>query len=312
MPLNSILLIGRNQSSNWVATDRKGLRSRLFASRAAMAVLIQPTLSNAAAAIRQKVHMMTRIAATGLAAMSVICSAPPAYAGELLRVQGHLMRWASEAPVGRTIITYSTLTGPYLVQTDKSILSPTNCAKMHAFADIAGKSPTLLGEKAKSELQSAFQAWERVAAIAFVEVDDPRRANIVIGAADDPGGRAFANLSYRSEKGSRPVTMALGKPEPLPSAKTDAENDDGSMVPIDQAYVCLNPKSRWKIGFDGDLDVYDLRHTFMHEVGHAIGLDHPGGTGAIMAFRYDERVRDLQPSDIDGAQRLYGAPASAD
>jgi ApaG protein len=28
---------------------------------------------------------------------------------------------------------------------------------------------------------------------------------------------------------------------------------DGSMVPIDQAYVCLNPKSRWKIGFDGAL-----------------------------------------------------------
>jgi predicted Zn-dependent protease len=312
MPLHSNLFIVQNQSSNLALIDRKGLRSGLFAIRDVMAVLIQPTLSNAVRAIRQKVHMMTRLAATGLAAMSVICSAQPARAGELLRVQGHLMRWASEAPVGRTIITYSTLTGPYLVQNGKSILSPTNCAKMHAFADIAGRSPTLSEEKAKRELQSALQAWERVAAIAFVEVDDPRRANIVIGAADDPGGRAFANLSYRSEKGLRPVTMALGKPEPLPSAKTHAENDDGAMVPIDQAYVCLNPKSRWKIGFDGDLDVYDLRHTFMHEIGHAIGLDHPDSTGAVMAFRYDERVRELQPSDIDGVQRLYGAPASAD
>jgi predicted Zn-dependent protease len=82
-------------------------------------------------------------------------------------------------------------------------------------------------------------------------------------------------------------------------------------VPIDQAYVCLNPKSRWKTGFDGNLDVYDLRHTFTHEVGHAIGLDHPDSTGAVMAFRYDERVRDLQPSDIAGVQRLYGAHAAA-
>jgi len=277
-----------------------------------MAVLIQPTLSNAATTIRQKVHMMTRLAATGLAAMSVICSTPPAHAGELLRVQGHLMRWPSETPLERTVITYSILTGSYLVQNDKRILSPTNCAKMHAFGDIVGKSPALSEDKAKRELQSAFQAWERVAAIAFVEVDDPRLANIVIGAADDPGGRAFANLSYRSEKGLTPVTMALGKPEPLPSPTTDATNDDGSMVPIDQAYVCLNPKSRWKIGFDGDLDVYDLKHTFMHEIGHAIGLDHPDSTGSVMAFRYDERVRDLQPSDIDGAQRLYGAPGSAD
>jgi predicted Zn-dependent protease len=183
---------------------------------------------------------------------------------------------------------------------------------MHAFADIVGKSPALPEEKAKRELQSAFQAWEHVAALAFIEVDDPLLANIVIGAADDPGGRAFANLSYRSENGLRPVTMALGKPELPPSAATDAKNDDGSMAPIDQAYVCLNPNSRWKIGFDGNLDVYDLRHTFMHEIGHAIGLDHPNSTGAVMAFRYDERVRDLQPSDVDAVQRLYGAPASAD
>ena len=272
----------------------------------------QQTLSNAAATIRQTVRIMTRLAATGLAAMSVIWGAPPAHAGALLSVQGHLMRWPSEAPVGRTIITYSTLTDRYLVQNDKRILSPTNCAKMHAFADIVGKTSTLSVETAKRELQSAFHAWERVAAIFFVEVDDPRLANIVIGAADDPGGHAFANLSYRSEKGLRPVTMALGKAEPLPSATTDANSDDGSIVPIDQAYVCLNPKSRWKIGFDGDLDIYDLRHTFMHEIGHAIGLDHPDSTGAVMAFRYDERVRDLQPSDIDGVQRLYGAPASAD
>jgi len=29
-----------------------------------------------------------------------------------------------------------------------------------------------------------------------------------------------------------------------------------------------------------------------------------------MAFRYDERVRELQPSDIAGVQRLYGAHAA--
>ena len=120
---------------------------------------------------------------------------------------------------------------------------------------------------------------------------------------------AFANLSYRSEKGLTPVTMALGKPEVSASPALDDNGGDGSIVPIDQAYVCLNPKSRWKIGFDGNLDVYDLRHTFTHEVGHAIGLDHPDSTGAVMAFRYDERVRDLQPSDIAGVERLYGPHA---
>ena len=256
--------------------------------------------------------MMRMVLLTGLAAASWICNAGAGRAGELLRVQGHLMRWAPQTPGGRTLITYSVLTGRYSVQSGRSILSPSNCAKMHAFGDIVTVSPGITEEKAKEELHLAFEAWEKVADIDFVEVEDPHFADIVIGAADDPGGRAFANLSYRSAKGVTPVTMALGNtaspPLPAPSAE---ESGDSSMIPIDQAYVCLNPKSRWKTGFDGNLDIYDLRHTFMHEIGHAIGLDHPDVTGAVMAFRYDEQVSELQPSDISGAQRLYGARRAA-
>ncbi len=250
--------------------------------------------------------MMRLLVLTGVMAASFIGTAGSAAAGELLRVQGHMIRWAPDALGGKTVITYSILTGPYNVQSDKSILSPSNCAKMHAFADIVTLSPGISEERAKSELKAAFQTWEKVADIVFVEAADPRSANIVIGAADDPGGRAFANLRYRSEKGFTPVTMALGKPDSSAAVVPEGQSSDGSMVPIDQAYVCLNPRSRWKIGFDGNLDVYDLRHTFTHEVGHAIGLDHPDSTGAVMAFRYDERVRELQPSDIAGVQRLYG------
>ncbi len=252
--------------------------------------------------------MIRRVALAGLAAVSSFGNAALAEAGELLRVEGYLMRWAPEAAGGKTIITYSILQGAYHVKTRKSILSPSNCAKMHAFSDIVAKSPDLTEEKAKDELQAALQRWESVANIAFIEMNDPKLANIVIGAADDPGGRAFANLSYRGEKGPTPVTMALGNAPASPVL--DDNGGDGSVVPIDQAYVCLNPKSRWKIGFDGNLDVYDLRHTFTHEVGHAIGLDHPDSTGAVMAFRYDERVRDLQPSDIAGVRRLYGPRAA--
>ncbi len=242
---------------------------------------------------------------TVLTVLSLVFNAGWADAGALLKVEGHTMRWAPDAPGPATVITYSILKGPYTVQSDKSILSPSNCARMHAFADIVAISPDVSEATAKRELQSAFEAWENVTAIKFVEVSDPRLANIVIGAAEDPGGRAFANLSYRSEKGITPVTMALGKPRAAPPGPEGIE--DGVTVAIDQAYVCLNPKAKWKTGFDGNLDVYDLRHTFTHEVGHAIGLDHPDSTGAVMAFRYDERVRDLQPSDIAAAQKLYGA-----
>jgi hypothetical protein len=80
------------------------------------------------------------------------------------------------------------------------------------------------------------------------------------------------------------------------------------MKPISKALVCLNPLKRWKIGFDGDLKTYDLRYTLAHEIGHAIGLDHPSGGGQIMGYRYEERFRSLQPGDVRGAVLLYGAP----
>ncbi|MBT3071781.1 matrixin family metalloprotease [Rhodomicrobium sp. Az07] len=232
-------------------------------------------------------------------------------AGVLLQVDDRPMRWSPEEPGKKTVITYTLLSAPYRVQSNRSILSPSNCARMRPFADIVAVSPDVKEQAAKSELREALRTWESAANIAFEEVSDPGAAKIVIGAADDPGGRAFANLSYRSEKGvATPVAMALGKPGMRAQSGRAPIAHGGDAVAIEQAYVCLNPKSPWKIGFDGNLNIYDLRHTFTHEVGHAIGLDHPDATGAIMGYRYDERVRTLQPSDIAGVQRLYGAPAS--
>jgi hypothetical protein len=60
------------------------------------------------------------------------------------------------------------------------------------------------------------------------------------------------------------------------------------------------------VGFDGNTRVYDLRYTFVHEIGHAIGLDHPGPSGQVMSFRYDEQHRDLQAGDLNGVTMLYG------
>ena len=75
--------------------------------------------------------------------------------------------------------------------------------------------------------------------------------------------------------------------------------------------VCLNPTRPWKIGFDGDLDVYDLRYTLIHEIGHAIGLDHPAIAGQLMAYKYGEKFRVLQAGDIRGVETLYGPRRAA-
>jgi hypothetical protein len=76
--------------------------------------------------------------------------------------------------------------------------------------------------------------------------------------------------------------------------------------PITQALVCLNPAKPWKVGFDGDLKTYDVRYTLAHEIGHAIGLDHPEPGGQLMSARYGEQFRTLQDGDVRGAIQLYG------
>jgi predicted Zn-dependent protease len=133
-----------------------------------------------------------------------------------------------------------------------------------------------------AETAAAFRAWESAANITFIPVDDPDQADILIGAQGQPVGRAYANVMYQ------PGSV------------------DGVRV-IDRALVCLNPDQRWKVGFDGDIEVYDLRYTLVHEIGHAIGLDHPGPSGQIMSFGYSENYSDLQPGDFYGVQLLYGA-----
>jgi hypothetical protein len=158
-----------------------------------------------------------------------------------------------------------------------------NCADLAPMEALAG--PTLSFEALKREAEAAFRVWERAANLAFHRVDDPRDANIVLGAQGSPVGRAFANVSYG------------------PAAK------DGVRL-IDQALVCLNPDQKWKIGFDGNTEVYDIRYTLIHEIGHAVGLDHPGPEGQIMGFRYTEMIAGLQPGDLHGIRLLYGPPAT--
>jgi Matrixin len=123
--------------------------------------------------------------------------------------------------------------------------------------------------------------WQAAAGISFREAESPERADILIGAQAEPEGWAFADVFYDMKS-------------PVP------------VKPISRALICLNPTRQWKVGFDGDLQRYDLRYTFAHEIGHAIGLDHPAGAGQIMGYRYEERFRELQAGDVSGAVLLYG------
>jgi hypothetical protein len=201
----------------------------------------------------------------------------------LLDLENQTVKWQSPRFGASAVVTYA-------FATDSITTTPgaRNCAKMLPAAR-AYEASGIETSRFRREVAAAFRMWEKVANISFRETTDAASAGILIGAQAEPVGRAFTNVALRP--------MSNRKPE-------------GKKV-IARSLICLNPQQPWKIGFDGRLDVYDLRYTIAHEVGHAIGLDHPSPAGQLMSYRYDERQTGLQPGDIKGATLLYGERAGA-
>ena len=187
----------------------------------------------------------------------------------LLELAGSHVKWGS-AELGRgATVTYAFATKAMSFEGARNCRGLTSIASLRQDVDVV-----------RAETAKAFALWSGVANISFQEVADVDAAGIVIGAQAVPDGRAFANVQ--------------------PSA------EDGLVRTIQQSLVCLNPSIHWKVGMNGNTEIYDLQYTLAHEVGHAIGLDHPSSSGQLMAYRYNEKFGHLQQGDIAGAIALYG------
>jgi hypothetical protein len=197
----------------------------------------------------------------------------------LLELGGRNARWVVPKSGLPATIRYAFLPEP------AQFPGARNCDAMLP-PDAALKSSHIALSEFRREVRAAFSTWEKAANIVFVETASVADAGILIGADAKARGRAFTNVALGNEAGAAASGMGA----------------------IRQSLICLNPRRPWKIGFDGNLDVYDLRFTITHEIGHAIGLDHPSPEGQLMSFRYVETARDLQRGDIAGAVALYGRP----
>jgi Matrixin len=195
---------------------------------------------------------------------------------KILKLEGHQVRWPSPQNGAPLVVTYR------VVNEQTEFPGARNCRKITGVGELLAAS-NVSDTAFRAELAAAFAMWEAAANITFKEAPEGTRADVLIGAQVDPEGWAFAEVFYdtASREAVRPISRAL---------------------------VCLNPQRRWKVGFDGDLRTYDLRYTLAHEIGHAIGLDHPQGGNQIMGYRYEEGFRTLQPGDVRGAVLIYGEP----
>ena len=198
----------------------------------------------------------------------------------LIRLDGSFMKWGAPRLGTGAIIRYAFAT--------RMTAHPKarNCRAMVPLGGLLAATG-IRSAVFRRETEAAFALWSAAADLRFERVDDPARADILIGAQARPRGRAYADVDFKAAPGAR-----IGA--------------------LRQSLICLNPVQKWKVGFDGDLEVYDLRYTLAHEIGHAIGLDHPGADGSLMGYRYDERSRELRTGDIAGAALLYGARQATD
>lgn len=219
-----------------------------------------------------------RALAPAAPAASVQTTPADGRAFRLLELGGRKVRWTLPADGVPATVSYAFVTQPM------QFPGARNCDTMTA-PDAALSRSRLRFDDFRREVRAAFAAWEQAANIVFRETASVAEAGILIGADGKPRGRAFTNVALREETGA---------------------HGGASMGAIRQSLICFNPAKPWKIGFDGNLDVYDVRYTVMHEIGHAIGLDHPGPEGQLMSFRYVEAARGLQPGDAAGAAALYG------
>jgi hypothetical protein len=228
------------------------------------------------------------------ATMSGLCLAGDQ---RFLVLEGSWVKWGAPQWGAGATVTYG-----FASQPEKS---PTarNCASLMPFAELVKRSG-LPDRSLRAEAEAAFAAWSQTTGLTFVETADASKADILIGAQGNPVGRAFTNVELASGPlAQAPATERGLTITPEPQMQPAAPH---SIRSIRQALICLNPLAKWKIGFDGNLDVYDVRYTLMHEIGHAIGLDHPGAVGALMGFSYDEKLKGPVKSDSEAAQALYG------
>jgi hypothetical protein len=217
-------------------------------------------------------------------ALAALLAAGWATAGQaegfrLLKLDGALIKWGQPGFRSGTTVSYALLEG------GRNDAGAINCQAMTGLAGLMAANGI---DRAAFEerLQSALSLWQDAADIAFVPVADAAVADIVIGAQATPRGIAYTNVEH-------------------------APGPDGRFAQLGQATICLNPAQPWRAGGEApeaQAPTYELGRVLTHEIGHAIGLDHPGTRGEVMAFSYQEDLDHLTPGDIEGIQLLYGVP----
>ena len=201
----------------------------------------------------------------------------------LLRIDGHTLKWGEPSLGKGATITYAVLTRP------SAISGTVNCLHNAAIGGLLSRSH-MTRKRFDRELAGALAMWQSSADLRFVPAKSVRDADILFSAEAEAAGIAFADVTFDSS-----------------SLRTVSR--------LKRGIVCLNPTVRWSTAHEPRDDSttggsehtgYRLRYTLAHEIGHVLGLDHPGPEGELMSFEYGQERDGLGQGDVAGITLLYG------
>jgi len=197
----------------------------------------------------------------------------------LLQIDGRNVKWGVAGPGTGASITYAVAT---VLDGDAGI---TNCRAVTGIGALLEHSGLTAGAFGEA-LNSALAMWEKAGNLHFVPTPSAAEAELLIGSETAADGIAYADV-------------------------TPVSSDTQGFSRIAKGVVCLNPQRRWVAGSSSAVSVtdrksYDLAYVLAHEIGHVLGLDHPGPKGELMSFEYSGGIHALQAGDVAGIVALYG------
>ncbi|PJF28563.1 MAG: hypothetical protein CUN52_12825 [Phototrophicales bacterium] len=144
--------------------------------------------------------------------------------------------------------------------------------------------------------------------LTFKTLNCPR--NLDCGAAQQAIRKAFADwaavsaltFAETSENADIKLSFTLDDPE----FGTEGDVLAFAYFPSDGGDIFFDDIEPWTLYDGGDTDFYVVA---LHEIGHALGLDHSADPSAVM-YAFSGTASTLQHDDILAIQRLYGTPTN--